>query len=294
MSPLHHLAAHLGTFLPMAVMSVSLLMAATVASGQTRPYGDERYGSSDLAEMYAPDNAITGYPAAEVRAVAPARAAAAVARMEYYRAHNTLNNETRATQRRLERSEEMTAALNAEREAWDAYVAARDTALRDVTADSTYQTNVALRQQIARQLEDRHETTATAPPDAPARDEIIGLASLKLDYASANRVREQEVLDRSDAVRSARGRLVDARRRITQLREQHSEEIRIDPDLVAARQALYDSKVGKLAAEAYLRGVLEARDIALTYTYNRLYRYNPYRVGLYNYSYGGFPYSYGY
>jgi hypothetical protein len=183
----------------------------------------------------------------------------------------------------------MTEALEAEAAAYEAYEGTRRAALRAVYDDPNYQANTELRRSIARQLAEAREA------EKPRTEQIVALAAMKLDYAAAATAREQEILDGNGQVADARAKLVDARRRISELRQRHEEDVRTNPDLVAARKALYDTKVSRLAAEAYLRGVLDARDIALTYTYNRLFRYNPYRgfASSYGhpYGYGAFPYG---
>jgi hypothetical protein len=117
---------------------------------------------------------------------------------------------------------------------------------------------------------------------------MVALASAKLDYAKAARQKEAELLARSTDVTEARGRLLSARARVRELQDEWRDEVRNDPELLAVRQRHVQAKIAHLAAEAYLEGVLEARNIALRYSYY-LQRFNPYQVAYQPY----YPYSTG-
>jgi hypothetical protein len=117
------------------------------------------------------------------------------------------------------------------------------------------------------------------------------MASIRFDYASAARAREADALAKNDAVQSARRKLMDARNRVSQIRDRFNDDVRIDEDIVAARKSFWDAKINRIGAEAYLRGVLEARTIALNYA-SWVNKYNKYGQG-YNYAGGGYGYGHG-
>jgi hypothetical protein len=119
--------------------------------------------------------------------------------------------------------------------------------------------------------------------------EILAMAQIKMRYASAATKREVEALQKSDEVRQAKSLLVSSAQNTAKLRNRFNDDLREDPDLIAARKAVYDQKVAYVASHAYLDGLYEARGIAMDYAYF-VRGYNPYRVM--GYDPYGFRYSY--
>ena len=274
------------------VFAVALGLSVTsAASAQSRPYGGDDQLAPGAAAAANPSSHVYNYPAAEVQAVPPARAAVAVARAVHNREYVSLNSTVRQTVRSFEKSDELSKAVAAEQAAWDEYEKARDAALRELREDPKYQAQVELSNNLKSKIDERR-AAATAKDDGDAHDtEIRAMAGLRFDYASAVKARESEALAKNDAVRDARRKLVEARGRVSQLREQFSDEVRTNDDIVAARKSFWDAKINRLGAEAYLHGVIEARTIALNYV-SWINKYNKYGQG-YNYV-GGYPYDYGY
>lgn len=264
----------------LTALSLFGAMAAPV-SAQSRPYADE--GQTAGADRYltAPNN-VTDYPAAEVRAVPAAKARRAIARVERYEAYNTLQRSVRDSESDMLNSEAMTAAIAEEKSAFMALEAARDRALRALNEDEKYQTHRSVQAELGKRIAERHFDTA----QATANTELVSLASAKLDFAKENRRQETELLARSTEVTDARARLIAARDRVKELQDEWRDQVKHDPALVAARSRHIESKIAHLAAEAYLEGVVESRNIALRYAYY-LQRHNPYQVGYYSPFYGG-------
>lgn len=271
----------------LAGSAVLCLGISTAALAQSRPYGDDQQGlQAYRPPVVAPNNPYSDYPAAEVQAVPAARARAAIARMELLRSHVELNRGTVAAVEAFNQSEEMSKAKAAEDEAYAAYRQARERALMPLADDGRYQTMSELRGRLAEQLADKHAEYK------PKLNEIFALAGLKLQYSMDMTLREVALLRDSSEVREARERLMSASRNTASLRAQFKTELREDPDLVAARRAVFDSKVAHVAASVYLRELRTARGIALDYAY-WVRRYNPYQVFGYD-PYGFNPRSYAY
>ncbi len=259
--------------------------SAAVVSAQSRPYGDDLYRAVPLPAA-SPNNPYSDYPSPEVQSVPAARARAAIAKMESLRAQADLNRGTRAAVRVFGKSEDMTKATADEKEAYGQYQAARERALEPLASDQRYQALNGLRKQLGQKIAEKHAA------GKPILEEIVALAGVKLQYSSDLTRREAELLRNSDDVSRTKGRLMEVTTRLADLRGRFADDVREDPDLVAVRRAVFDSKVAQVAAVAYLNGLVEARGIALDYAYYTR-RHNPYRVMGYD-PYGFNPYSYAY
>jgi len=273
-----------------SALAAAVLLAAgsTMATAQSRPYGDDQQGAQQFRApvMTSPNNPYSDYPAAEVQAVPAARARAAIARMELLRSQVDLDRGTRAAVVAFKKSDDMSKAQAEETEAYAAYQAAREKALAPLESDGQYQALKEHRRKLGEQLADQHAQYK------PKLNEIFALAGLKLEYSMSITLREAALLRESSEVRDARSKLTAANAKVSGLRARFAADLREDPDLIAARRAVFDSKVAHVAAQAYMSGLKEARGIALDYAY-WVRRYNPYRVFGYD-PYGFNPYSYAY
>ncbi|HEV2296474.1 MAG TPA: hypothetical protein VGR35_21700 [Tepidisphaeraceae bacterium] len=285
-----------------AAVTLSLAACSVAMAQQSRPYGEEGHQRPQLyqaPELTSVNNPYSDYPAAEVQAVPAAKARAAIAKMELLRAQANLNRGTRAAVRTFEHSDEVSKARSEQNQAYQQYQAARERALQPLQNDEQYRAAQIMKQELRDQIVERHYE---AGPEKPVLHEIIAMAGLKLRYATQMTNREVEALRSSPEVSEARERLVAASERVTNLRQRFDQDLRDDPDLIAARRAVFDQKVAHVASQAYLAGLKEARGIALDYAYF-VRRYNPYRVMGYDrygfhrsyYGYGGaFDKGYGY
>ena len=257
--------------------AATLLAVGSVANGQSRPYTSN--GSADpgyqAPTFGPPNNPYSDYPAAEVQAIPAARARAAIAKMELLRAQAELNRGTRAAVRGFDKSDDVTKATNEQQQAYQQYQAAREKALQPLRDDKEYQAAQVMKDEIGKKIADKH---AEATPDKPvSMSEIFPLAWLKLNYSMRMTQRESEALRHDAEVNDARSKLASATNRVTALRARFDQDLRDDPDLVAARRAVFDQKVAMIAAQTYLAGLREARGIAIDYAYF-VRRHNPYRV----------------
>ena len=278
-------------FVAAAAVALSLAAGSAVATAQqSRPNvnggGGESVGEPtyQAPQFSSVNNPYSDYPAAEVQAVPAAKARAAIAKMELLRAQAELNRGTRAAMRGFEKSEEVTKATAEQNQAYQQYQAARERALQPLQSDEQYQAAQVMKAQLTERIAEKHAEAAV--DDKPVLHEIIAMAGIKLRYAAQTTQREAEALRNSGDVRDARSRLIAATGRVSGLRQRFSDDLRDDPDLVAARRAVFDQKVAHVAANAYLQGLREARGIALDYAY-WIRRHNPYRVMGYD------PYGFG-
>lgn len=268
----------------MKLASCSLLAAITVVgamsapvAAQNRPYGDEAL-TPDVDQYLSAPNNVTDYPAAEVRAVPGAKARRAIAVAERREAYNGLQLAVRDSESEMLDSDAMTEALEEEKAAFMELELARAAALSELSKDAEYQAHRAAHESLGKQIADFNH----ARRDDGISSQVVTLATNKLDFAKEQRRRESEVLARSDDYREARRRLVVARAEINAIQKEWRKQIKTDPQLVEARQKHMLAKIAHLAAEAYLEGVVEARNIALRYA-EYLHRYNPYQVAHYPY-----------
>lgn len=272
------------------VAAVTLSLAAgSVVRAQSRPHGEALYQAPQLSSV---NNPFSDYPTAEVQAVPAAKARAAIARMELLRAQADLNRGTRAAIRNFEASDDTSKATAEQDQAYQQYQAARDRALQPLQSDSDYRAAQVMKAKLAEQIAEKHEQAAAAA-EKPVLHEIIAMAGIKLRYAMQATNRETEALRNSSEVRDARTRLMSAAGRVSGLRQRFADDLREDPDLIAARRAVFDQKVAHVASQTYLSGLKEARGIALDYAY-WVRRHNPYRVmGHDPYGFHRAYYSYG-
>ncbi len=272
----------------MAVVTLSFAGSSIATAQQPRPHGEPMYEAPQLSSV---NNPYSDYPAAEVQAVPAAKARAAIAAMELLRAQADLSRGTRAAVRSFKSSDESSKATAEQSEAYKQYQAARERALQPLQSDAEYQAAQVMKDKLRAQIADAHEQAAAV--EKPVLHEIIAMATIKLRYSVQASNREAAMLRDSAEVREARTKLVSAAGRVSGLRERFSNDLRDDPDLIAARRAVFDQKVAHVASQTYLAGLKEARGIALDYAY-WVRRHNPYRVMGYDpYGFNRSYYSYG-
>ena len=240
-----------------------------------RPPRDETPLYGERSEDYRSD-----YPAGDVRYFVMANRRAARARAEFRLAENHLNQAVRDEQAAFDNSRDMRDAVAQEKKAYDEYTAARANALKGVVADPKYQAAVQLRDDLTEQIRQRRSNRTLT------HEAMLALASQKLSYASDARAMETVALDNDANLKEARQRMVEASRRVSDLRARFDSSVRDNPRILAARRNLEVARVEHLTAEADLRGAIIAGGAALDYAYN-LHRYDfarPY-PGAYDYGY---------
>jgi len=217
------------------------------------------------------------FPTMELHDAVVANARAATARALFRRAENALNSAVRKAVRTFDGSSELRDAQHAEKDAWNAYATARRRALQSVLEDPKYRAIMSLRQELTDQIAyKRNNRTYDERSDRQVMDDIMAMATLKMNYAANARAMEQLALESNAEAKDAQTRLRQASTRVSELRQDFDDALRNDRDLLAARQNLEDARMARLTASAYLKGATIAAEEALDFAYylNRYSRYN--------------------
>jgi hypothetical protein len=257
---------------PVTVPGSAPTTVAPAADSALPPLPDHRiFASSSYDES-------GDYPSRDLRDWVFASAHAATARALFSRAETDLAAAFSRAQFRFERSKSYRDAVQAEQDAYDNYNNARHRALRELYDDPKYKELLHLSDDIGDKLEIRR-----ASKDA-TKDEIVALATLKMEYASDARSMEVTVLSGDSNVDAARQRLITASQRVVQLRADYDDSLRDNPQILAARETLEDARIGLVTAQAYQDGATVVGQAALDYAYY-LHRND---VGRYDYGGNGY------
>lgn len=202
-------------------------------------------------------------PAADIRAVAPARMQATAVRWQYFTAQDRLGDALRDLRLDLENSPEWSEALAAEEQAYRAFVAAREKALAPLRDDPAYRGAVRLQESLATQIQDEH----TRPSDRRDLSRIESLARVKLQAGESNRALEIDALQRDAEYQQARARLQEASANLLKMRRDFRESVRKSDDLRQLRDEIAELRIARLATQAYLESTVNAANTALDYAY---------------------------
>jgi hypothetical protein len=205
--------------------------------------------------------AMTDYPSWEMGDWVTAYTMTARARMLYLRAQSELSATIRRVEARFEKSKEYQDAQSAERQAYAEYIETRKQALRSLADDDKYKAIIGLRDELADKLAHRR-----AQKDA-SKDEIIAMATLKMNYASDARALEVAALSADPTLKSAHDRMVAASQRVSQLRAQIEEALHDAPEVLVARNNLENARIAVVEASAAAYATAVAGSSALNYSY---------------------------
>lgn len=195
-----------------------------------------------------------------------ASARAARSRAMFHMAEKQLNDSIRDAQWQFEQSHEYRDAAAAEKQAYDAYTAERQRALKSVLSDPKYIAAIQLRDDMADRLA---KVRAMAKPNPVPREDLLAMASQKLQFASDAHNMEREALEKDAAVQDARQKMVQASARANELRNSFDTSIRVNPQIVQARHNLEQARVDLITAEAYYSAATVAGAVATDYSYYR-------------------------
>lgn len=195
-----------------------------------------------------------------------ASARAARSRAMFHMAEKQLNDSIRDAQWQFEQSHEYREAAAAEKQAYDAYTAERQRALKSVLSDPKYIAAIQLRDDMADRLA---KVRAMAKPNPVPREDLLAMASQKLQFASDAHNMEREALEKDAAVQDARQKMVQASARANELRNSFDTSIRVNPQIVQARHNLEQARVDLITAEAYYSAATVAGAVATDYSYYR-------------------------
>ena len=253
---------------------------AAADEGDDRRADDRRRGSYSQRDEWFRDPTYYGYgnfPSVEVHDTVVANARVATARALFRRAENALNSAVRRAVRTFEGSAELREAQRAEKDAYAKYAATRRRALQSVLEDPKYRAVMSLRQELSDQITyKRANRSIDDRTDAEIRDDILAMATLKMNYAADARAMEQLALDTNADAKDAQAKLRQAGARVAELKTDFDDALRNDRDLLAARRNLEDARIARVTASAYFKGAREAAVEALDFAYylNRYERYN--------------------
>ena len=200
------------------------------------------------------------YPGSELQNWVVANTLAARARAVFRRADSELATAIRRAQQRFERSRDYQDALAAEQQAYADYNAAREKALASLNDNAKYRAVAKLRDELGTKL------TQMRASKSAAREDVLAMATLKMQYASDVRALEVTALDNSD-VHAAREKMVAASRRLADLRSRADDSIRDSSEVAMARRNLEDARVAVIESDTYAYSSAVASAAALNYSY---------------------------
>lgn len=283
----HASIASLGLGVLAGIVSIAGSAAAQVApvgAGAAAPAAQE-YRPTGYPESY---NTIgrSFYPAAEMRALPVARAQAVAAKQELRRAESALNNAVYEVRRVYTRSDELITAQAEEKAAWDALLAARDNAMKDLKQDERYLAAQQLRDRLTTQIADNREKPGTTT------ERLLAMARVKLNFASSATAMEIAAIAADPNVKASQRRLMAAGHKLTKLRMDFEDTVRADPRVVLARKNVEDARTATAAADAMYIEATRVANAALDFAYFVQATPMPYIVNTPD-IYGGYGYSYG-
>jgi hypothetical protein len=257
--------------------------AAANANGQWHAGGyPESYGNSGVF-----------YPGQELRVLPGAKAQASAAAAQYRVAQSNLTGAISDMQRGFNRSAEYTQAVAEERAAYQALTTARDKALAGLQNDSNYRAATELRDRVGNQIHSLRQQKEVNV------ETLVALSSLKLSYSATISAMEASAVAADPAVKSAQQRLVEAGAKTTAMRQRFDDSVHASPDVLAARQAVQNTRVAMVATDSLYSEALNVARVAMNYAYDIYYRPTPYVIGngysgyvppyTSSYIYGGYP-----
>ena len=213
-----------------------------------------------------PNAGISDFPDDQIHDWVVANARAAHARATLHRAERELDEVVRNAQLSFEQSKEYADAVAAEKQAYDAYTAERQRALQSVVNDPKYRAALELRDEMGSRL--AHARATSRHGEVP-HELVLAIASQKLQFASDAHNMESAALEKDDALRDLRQKMVQASARQAELRAHFDASIRNNAQVAQARRNLDDSRVALITAEAYLDAATVATTAATDYSYYR-------------------------
>ena len=240
------------------------------ANDRDNARGNER--TNDRGQTVSPYWGETGdLPAADIRAVPSASAAAVEARWVFNQSMVDLANATRLLEKQIELQPEFSKALREEKESYEALSQIRRNAVGSLLENPAYTGAEQLRLNLSRQIVEEFEQ------EKPDQIRIDAMARLKLDYGRENRQLEQALLERDGSHADARNRYIEAASVVRDLRMRQSMVIATDESLSDIRRQIAGARITKLASAAYLRGMVQSRAMAVDYAkFYRAYDRRPY------------------
>lgn len=223
--------------------------------------------NNGVQNVGAQQNAAQGdFPQDTIHDWVVANARAARSRAMLHLSEKQLNDAIRDAQWTFENSDDYKKAAAEEKHAYDAYNAERQRALKSVLDDPKYQACLQLCDEISDKIA---KYRAMARPGQIPREDLLALASQKLQYASDAHNMERDALDKDAAVQDARQKMVQASARANELRTAFDNSIRMNSQIVQARHNLDQAHVELITAEAYVNAAAAAGEVATDFSFYR-------------------------
>lgn len=260
------------------VMGMVLAGAAGVSRADAPPVNAGRDWAQPPAQVAPPPNMVNNvapqqngagqgdFPQDEVHDWVVASARAARCRAMLHLSEKQLEDSIRDAQWTFENSAEYKDAAAAEKQAYDNYNAERQRALKSVLDDPKYQAAVQLVDELSDKIA---KYRAMAKPGQIPREDLLALASQKLQFASDAHNLEREALDKDAAVQDARQKMVQASAKANSLRNAFDNSIRMNSQIAQARHSLDQARVELITAEAYCNAAAAAGEVATDYSFYR-------------------------
>ena len=121
--------------------------------------------------------------------------------------------------------------------------------------------------------------------------QLVEMATVKLDYASVATDMEIAALRNNSDVADARQKLMAAGAKVAELRDAFDRQVRDSKELAAVRDQIEEARVQFITAEAFRDGASEAAGWALDYAYYKYRFSNSYALYPYDNSYVGYGYG---
>ncbi len=201
------------------------------------------------------------YPNNQLTDWVVANAMAARSRAVLLRAESELGTTVRRVQERFEHSKDFSDAVMAEKHAYAEYDAARHKALARLANNAQYHAISLLRDELGDKIAIRRTAKDVT------KDELLALARLKLDYASDARAIEVSALGSDEALKASHDRMVEASRKVADLKARFDDSVHDNPEVLVARHNLEDARVSMIEAQALAQGAGIASAYAVNYAY---------------------------
>ncbi len=281
--------------------------ASRPSSERSRYRDEDRYRDNDeRGDEWFRDRSRQGsvngqFPSEEVRDAVVANAQAVNARAVAREAETALDRAVWQARRNFDNSREYKEALEAERAAYIEYQAARNRALRPLNDDPRYQAIMSLRNDLTAQLASAQQAPEEAQviqtsaaygmrraPMGPVRQEIVALATARMNFSADARLMENQLVRSDERVREVRERLSMANARASGMRAAFDDALRTDPELLEVRKNLEQARIARVTSAAYSAGALSAARRAVDFAYytRRADVYFGYGSNMDDYSYG--------
>lgn len=270
--------------------------AAGAGDYRSAPPGMNGAGMNGAGDPYR--GYVTDYPATEIQAVPVSRAEAVRARAEYNLTQDRLHRWIDRSWDDFENSREFVDASNAEKTAAANYERERKRVVDRLMQDSGYRALIDLVAEMRGKIDQNRPRGVKATFDET--ENSLAMATLKLGYASTATAMEAAALAADQGVQDARTKLMDAAAKTRDMRRDFDRRVRRDPQFLASQATLDQARVNRVVSGAFLESAINAREIALDYSYY-LHRWDQYKYSVYgvygypgygnygNYGRGGYP-----